>query len=162
MMWIREKALHSQNLRALHCKRCQGAHGSRQALLQLCTKALRQLSLIIPVTATAAAAAAGHHHSYQRTCPVYRKQCRYNAHGGPAGTVHVVFGHGGADLYNDGFPEKPAWAAVEDRVTHGHIRLHVNGTTFHLEAVSSTGRQGQDTLMGKWQPCIRRGCIAYK
>jgi len=35
----------------------------------------------------------GHHHSYQRTCPVYRKACRgYNADGTAQAPVHMVIG----------------------------------------------------------------------
>jgi hypothetical protein len=37
----------------------------------------------------------GHHHSYQRTCPVYRKEC---VQGAP---VHVVIGMAGQSLSQD-------------------------------------------------------------
>jgi hypothetical protein len=90
----------------------------------------------------AAAAFAGHHHSYQRSCPVHRQECRNDSHGRPAATVHVVHGHGGAGLYEDGFAQRPRWAAFEERTQHGYIRLHADGGRLHLEAVSSKGVRG--------------------
>ncbi len=38
-------------------------------------------------------------HLYERTCPVYKKQCQgYNADGSAAAPVHLMFGNGGFEF----------------------------------------------------------------
>lgn len=80
-------------------------------------------------------ALAGHHHSYQRTCPVYKNKCKWDKHGRPAATVHVCNGHGGADFYDNPLSPTPKWSDTVFWTTHGHLRMHANGTHFSVEAV---------------------------
>lgn len=82
----------------------------------------------------------GHHHSYQRTCAVHLNRCvrpHAHEHRSTHGTVHVTFGHGGADLTANGFDRTPRWIKFEDFSTHGHVRLHMNGSHLHLQAIES-------------------------
>lgn len=47
----------------------------------------------------------GHHHSYQRSCPVYKKECvGYDENGAAKAMVHVVFGNAGATIYTNLVP----------------------------------------------------------
>ncbi|KAL6786044.1 hypothetical protein ACKKBG_A01170 [Auxenochlorella protothecoides x Auxenochlorella symbiontica] len=92
---------------------------------------------------------AGHHHSYQRTCAVHKGRCMKHSHGhhrSHHGTVHVCFGHGGADLTPNGFDETPTWIDYENMEVHGHIRLHMNGTHLHMQALESAGGTVFDEL----------------
>jgi hypothetical protein len=94
-------------------------------------------------------AVAGHHHSYQRTCSVHGGVCHL---GRARGTVHLCVGNAGADFYDNGFQQRPAWVEHEAQTTHGYARLHVNATAFHIQAVdSSTGQVFDEAVLAPRQ-----------
>ena len=81
---------------------------------------------------------------YQRTCHVEKGRCEKTRkhhrrhHHAP---VHICLGNGGADFYNNGFDPQPRWIEFEDQLTYGYVRLHVNGSMLHMEAVNK-GKRG--------------------
>lgn len=100
-------------------------------------------------------AIAGHHHSYQRTCSVHGGTCYPER---MRGTVHLCVGNAGADFYNNGFQQRPAWVEHEAQTTHGYARLHINATAFHIQAVDSTTGQVFDeaVLAPRQAPAAQR------
>ncbi len=76
---------------------------------------------------------AGHDHIYERTCPVYKKNClQFDGNGTAWGPVHVVIGNAGYKLSWGANPSLPAyWSTVA--LEHGFLRCDVNGTVFHCE-----------------------------
>ncbi|KAL4435011.1 hypothetical protein ABPG77_003836 [Micractinium sp. CCAP 211/92] len=93
-------------------------------------------------------ALSGHHHSYQRTCPVLAQRCRPHT-GLGGGVVHLCVGHAGAQWYDNGFVARPDWVAYENQVIHGHARLHINATHFHMEAIDSGGQLFDEVVLTK-------------
>ncbi|RMX63691.1 hypothetical protein DD238_006494 [Peronospora effusa] len=61
----------------------------------------------------------GHEHSYERTCPVYRKKCVENG----KGTVHLVVGSAGYPLGPDGFSSKYGNYSLRHVNEYGYIRV---------------------------------------
>lgn len=93
-------------------------------------------------------ALSGHHHSYQRTCPVLAQRCQPRT-GPGGGVVHLCVGHAGAQWYDNGFVPRPGWVAYENQLIHGHARLHINATHFHIEAVDSRGQLFDEAVLTK-------------
>lgn len=81
---------------------------------------------------------AGHDHIYERTCPVYKKNClHFDGNGTAWGPVHVVMGNAGYKLSWGANPSLPAyWSTVA--LEHGFLRCDVNGTVFHCEVSRSS------------------------
>ncbi|KAF3436885.1 hypothetical protein FNV43_RR19638 [Rhamnella rubrinervis] len=77
----------------------------------------------------------GHTHTYERTCPIYQKQCtsteKHHYSGTVNGTIHVIVGGGGSHLSN--FTEdQPEWSIYRDEdfgfvkmtaYNHGYLLL---------------------------------------
>ncbi|GJN10516.1 hypothetical protein PR202_ga28615 [Eleusine coracana subsp. coracana] len=67
----------------------------------------------------------GHVHNYERTCPIYEKQCvsseKSHYTGTMNGTIHVVVGGGGSHLSNFSV-EVPAWSVYRE-MDYGFVKL---------------------------------------
>ena len=84
----------------------------------------------------------------QRTCPVYQQACQPAGSG--RGTVHLCIGNAGAQPYDNGFLQRPAWIAQEAQTTHGYSRLTANATHFQIEAIdSATGKLFDSAVLTK-------------
>jgi hypothetical protein len=83
---------------------------------------------------------AGHHHSYQRTCPTVNGSCVADGRG----PVHVVAGHGGADLTDGSMqdPTPPLFRAID--FEHGYLRIATDADTLTVTAVRSADRSTVD------------------
>lgn len=82
----------------------------------------------------------GHEHNYERTLPLREaaptsNDPRRSAQG--QGTIYVVTGGGGAELYDDFGPQEP-WGAVREAV-HQHLRVDVSGEALKVASVASGG-----------------------
>eukprot|EP00877_Chromochloris_zofingiensis_P010708 jgi/Chrzof1/5891/Cz16g19170.t1 len=90
----------------------------------------------------------GHHHSYQRSCPIYKSNCvgvdnQTNVAKGP---VHLVIGHGGADLSLNVelFPPRNVWQKI--KLWWGYLRVQANGTHLHCEAITDSDGSVMDKV----------------
>ncbi|KAK9824258.1 hypothetical protein WJX72_008984 [[Myrmecia] bisecta] len=99
----------------------------------------------------------GHDHIYERTCPIYRRNCLgYDEADGTAkAPVNVVIGNAGYGLgwfVNPDIP--PYWESVV--LEHGYLRCDANRTVLHCQEVSSmTGRLLDEFTLRKpvaWRP----------
>jgi len=70
---------------------------------------------------------AGHYHSYERTCPVYRNECRGDLNN-PQATVHAVVGTAGIEQDQvDYLPT--SWSLYRDAYTYGYADIMVHNAT---------------------------------
>ena len=81
------------------CVRCAGC-SALLALVRL--QACPNLGTLLPSPAASC--------SYQRTCSVHAGACHP---GRSRGTVHLCVGNAGADFYDNGFAQQPAWIEHE-------------------------------------------------
>lgn len=97
-----------------------------------------------------AALDAGEADVFNSTALEKKRKKKKHSHGGTHdshGTVHLLFGHGGADFTDDGFPEVPPWIRSVFFQTHGHVRMHLNETAFAFEAIDVTTGEVFDSVV---------------
>ncbi|RLN45639.1 hypothetical protein BBJ29_009323 [Phytophthora kernoviae] len=86
----------------------------------------------------------GHYHAYERTCPVFREECR-EEDGRAAASIHIMIGSGGAEL--DDAAYLPANWTRSRQQEYGHGRLHVfNASHARFEFVRARDRVVSDTV----------------
>jgi hypothetical protein len=94
----------------------------------------------------------GHYHAYERTCPVYKEQCRAEklTSGSSSGLekalapVHIMVGSAGAEVDNTGYYDVPWRAAAQ--MEYGYGRVHVYNATHTLyEFMRNKDRQIADS-----------------
>eukprot|EP01025_Chloroclados_australasicus_P032526 TRINITY_DN32989_c0_g1_i2.p1 TRINITY_DN32989_c0_g1~~TRINITY_DN32989_c0_g1_i2.p1 ORF type:complete len:573 (-),score=57.61 TRINITY_DN32989_c0_g1_i2:445-2163(-) len=89
----------------------------------------------------------GHHHSYQRTCPVFKKECQgFDEDGVAKAPVYIVNGNGGAELTYTIDLITPEYFEMVD-FFWGFTKLHVNATTFHMMSMSDDDGSVKDELI---------------
>jgi hypothetical protein len=84
----------------------------------------------------------GHEHNYERSLPlqggkVVSRDLRKYVQG--RGTIFVVTGGGGANIYSDFGPLAP-WDAVR-AVRHEHVQMEVRGRTLSVVTISDFGKK---------------------
>lgn len=71
-----------------------------------------------------------------------------------AGFSHAVACCGcTTDFYNNGFDPIPEWVEFNAQTTFGYLRLEVNGSSFHLQSVNSSGAH-----QAGWAACLPVAC----
>lgn len=92
----------------------------------------------------------GHYHAYERSCPVYKSECRVDEAYASAPT-YLMLGSGGAELDDIDYTDEPtstgtSWS--ERRLQeYGYGRLHVhNASHAHFEFVRALDRQVADEV----------------
>jgi hypothetical protein len=88
----------------------------------------------------------GHHHSYQRTCPLYKGECKgYGKDGVAKAPVHLVIGNAGAGLCTNVHKHLPRGFEFL-HLWWGYTRMHVTGTSLKVEALSDLDGEIFDTV----------------
>lgn len=100
---------------------------------------------------------AGHYHAYERSCPVYKEECRTGPKGEAEAPVHIVVGTGGAWADDAAYYDVP-WR-ISAQETYGYSRVHVhNNTHTHVQFVRNYDNQVADDFWvhsnHQWQPLI--------
>lgn len=84
----------------------------------------------------------GHQHSYERSCPVYNKQCVADG----KAPVHIIVGTAGAGLEGGGFsPALGGWS-VSQVEAWGYCRIAATRTDMHVEFVLSSSGEVYDEV----------------